>query len=428
MTASETQIQISLSSTEATQERDMSHAADATARTAEDFESIDLDEVFEDLRDAGIFTRREFLDVAKGTPSEKNLFLLERFPRKGDDAFPTLLEILRKRGYQQLASKLSRGACPDGVCPNAWFFLKSLICGLGQKEEEYKSGIPPLPPELTPMEEGASRTPVVKFRTPRRLGRIPQPEIWRRLKDLLGDAGIPETRSLPENVPMLQDLEDGLRNRSRDDEERYLQMLMTLLRLSLEDVAEELKQATVECPEAEAGKIDGTLRHKFPEFVAGPGLQVGYRCGPTTLHEAYRPVRYDGRGMFRSAKRPGGSRGWRHPASSRRRVNAAARRENLVSGPQMSDSTATVLQSPHETAEALEMRPSISFPNRRESEFVLEPDPEKLLHPFQSGHPNPVGSIPQATARRETTEQPKTIGEREEGGEDARDCPQLRVS
>ena len=87
----------------------MSHAADAISRVAEDLESIDLDKVLEDLRNEGVFVYLEFYNVAKRTPREKILFLQEHMALKGDSAFPTLLEILRKRGYEQLVSKLSQG-------------------------------------------------------------------------------------------------------------------------------------------------------------------------------------------------------------------------------------------------------------------------------------------------------------------------------
>ena len=69
-------------------------------------------------------------------------------------------------------------------------------------------------------------------------------EIWSRLKDLLRDAGITQTQSLPENASLFKNVQDIVKNQSRNNEEQYLQILMALLELSLEDVAEELKQIT----------------------------------------------------------------------------------------------------------------------------------------------------------------------------------------
>ena len=87
----------------------MSLVADILARHIEDLQYIDIDTVLQDLRGKGIIKYGDYTEIASKTKKEKSLFLQQKLPQWGDNAFPALIEVLRQRNYARLANELEQG-------------------------------------------------------------------------------------------------------------------------------------------------------------------------------------------------------------------------------------------------------------------------------------------------------------------------------
>ncbi|CAG0891533.1 unnamed protein product [Darwinula stevensoni] len=86
----------------------MNAAADILARHTEDLDFINEDAVLLDLRVQGIVQHHEYFDVLNKTKREKVLFLQKVLPMRGDNAFPTFIQVLHKNGHVILADCLNK--------------------------------------------------------------------------------------------------------------------------------------------------------------------------------------------------------------------------------------------------------------------------------------------------------------------------------
>ena len=88
----------------------MSELSDIIANYSEELKRIDLNGVLYDLRRGNILNQKEYLEIVKTGSEEKLQFLQSHLPWKGYIAFMTFVDILRKRGHENLAHKL-QGKC-----------------------------------------------------------------------------------------------------------------------------------------------------------------------------------------------------------------------------------------------------------------------------------------------------------------------------
>ncbi|CAG0891193.1 unnamed protein product [Darwinula stevensoni] len=80
--------------------------ANILAQYSDELQFINFEVILVDLRVKGIIKHHEYFGIVYKGTREKLLFLQEHLPHRGDDAFPTFLEILRHRNHAKLADTL----------------------------------------------------------------------------------------------------------------------------------------------------------------------------------------------------------------------------------------------------------------------------------------------------------------------------------
>ncbi|CAG0905095.1 unnamed protein product, partial [Darwinula stevensoni] len=84
----------------------MSEVASIISRHSEELKFIDLNGVLADLRREKLILHQEYHEIVQKGSKDKVLFLQDHLPWKGYIALMTFIDIVRRRGNEDLADKL----------------------------------------------------------------------------------------------------------------------------------------------------------------------------------------------------------------------------------------------------------------------------------------------------------------------------------